>query len=185
MKSLLCTCWLLAIAAVTGNAQTVAELIGDRAPTAILRMMPSDTPANERFAELEYIAGFEVIGEAVPLGSANANAIAEIVKTPEAFVTGEIEKKMRPGVAYRFGSGDDAVDMLVCFSCDKIGIVRHGEESIVLMQDIPQSTRDVLLSVAKAALPNDEAIQELPRIRSKNPIPPPAVPVPDTDGDGE
>jgi hypothetical protein len=159
-------------------AEPIASIIGQRAPTAILRTMPSDTPPNQRLAGLVFIAGYEVIGQPFPLSAAQANRLDAAMKDPDACDTTQNEEHMRPGVAYRFGSGADAVDLLVCFSCDKIAAIPPGAGAITTTHHITQATRDVLLGLAKELLPQDEAIQELPRIRSEHPIPPPPAPVP-------
>ncbi len=158
--------------------ESAAGLIGQRLPTTILRTMPSDTPPNQRLAGLNFIAGYEVIGQPVPLSAAQAGRLAETMKNPAACDTTQNEERLRPGVAYRFGSGADAVDLLVCFSCDKIALVPPGAVGIASTHHITQATRDVLLGLAKELLPQDEAVQELPRVRSDHPIPPPPAPVP-------
>ena len=85
---------------------------------------------------------------------------------------------MRPGVAYRFGTGADAVDLLVCFSCDKVAFIQPGADTVGIVHHITQPTRDALLSLAKELLPQDEAIQELPKVRGTHPVPAPYAPLP-------
>ena len=159
-------------------AGTVAELIGDRAPTAILRIVPDETPKNQRLDGLIFLAGYEAVGQPATPDPAQAARLAAMVRNPGSFDDTEPEAKMRPGVAYRFGTGADAVDMLVCFSCDKVAVIPAGHDAIGLSAHITQPARDVLLGLAKELLPRDEAIQELPRIRSIKAVPAPAVPVP-------
>jgi hypothetical protein len=169
---------LAMIIAPSHAEDSIAAIIGQRAPTAILRIMPDDTPPNQRMPGLSFIAGYEVIGQPIPLSAEQAARLAAAIKDPAAFDGAQNEEHMRPGVAYRFGTGADAVDMLVCFSCDKIAVVPPGAAAITSTHHIAQATRDTLLGIAKELLPKDEAIQELPRVRSVHPIPPPAVPVP-------
>ncbi len=156
----------------------IADWTSGRAPAAILRTMPSATPPNQRLAGLTFIAGYEIIGQPIPLPTPEAARLAAITDTPSAFGPTQNEEEMRPGVAYRFGSGEDAVDLLVCFSCDKAAIVPVGAETLAATRHITQAARDVLLEIAKQLLPDDEAIQALPRVRSEKPVPPPPIPLP-------
>lgn len=159
-------------------ASPLADAIGDRPATAILRTMPSHTPPNHRLKDLTFLAGYEVIGEPVPVPAERSAALVAQLKTPDAAKAPLNEEKMRPGVAYRFGEGPEAVNLLVCFSCDKVAIVLPGEDAIAHTLPIAQPTRDALLDLAKELLPKDEAIQELPRVRNPRPVPPPAAPIP-------
>ncbi len=169
---------LLALAVSARAATPVADLLGGRAPTAILRTMPSDTPPNQRLDGLAFIAGYEAIGAPVPIPAEKAAALAARLKDPGSTDAENNDEHMRPGVAYRFGAGADAVDVLVCFSCDKIAVLPAGAPAITETFHLTQATRDVLLDLAKQLLPEDEAIQELPRVRRVHPAPPPDVPVP-------
>lgn len=158
--------------------KTLAAVIGDRAPAAILRAMPDETPPNQRLAGLTFVAGYQVIGQPVPLNAAQSARLAAVARDPAAFDATQFEEHLRPGVIYRFGAGADVVDLLVCFSCDKIAVVPAGADAIASTHHITQATRDALLGLAKELLPGDEAIQELPRIRSAHAVPPPPAPVP-------
>ncbi len=157
----------------------IVKTLGDRAPTAILRMIPDFVPPNQRLATLSFIGGYQAIDAGVPLTAGQAARLAAAVAADHAFTNTEPEAKMRPGVTYRFGSGANAIDMLVCFSCDKVSLVAPGKDDVLATGHIVQTTRDVLLGIAKEALPKDEAIQELSRVRSESAAPAPAVPVPD------
>lgn len=159
-------------------ASELADAIGDRPATAILRTMPSHTPPNHRLKGLTFLAGYEVIGEPVPVPADRSAALVAQLKKPDATKAPLNEEKMRPGAAYRFGEGPDAVNVLVCFSCDKVAVVLPGQDAIAHTLPISQPTRDALLDLAKVLLPKDEAIQELPRVRNPYPVPPPAAPVP-------
>jgi len=161
-----------------GDAPTVAAQLGDRTATEILRAMPSDTPPNQRLEGLTFVGGYEIIGQPVKLTADQSATITAALKSPAAFDSEVIEEKMRPGIAYRFGEGTDAVNVLVCFGCDKIAVIPPGADGITTTHHITQATRDALLSTAKATLPTDEAIQELPKVRSQNPVPPPAASIP-------
>jgi len=173
--------WILLILLVPSlarAAESVAAAIGDRVPTAILGVMPSDTPPGQRLPDLVFVAGYEVVGQPVPLDAAQAARLLAAVKAPGAFDSAEPEQKMMPAIAYRFGTAPDAVDLLVCFGCDKVAIVPSGADAIAGTQHLTQPARDALLGLAKELLPKDEAIQELPKVRSEKPAPPPAVPIP-------
>jgi len=159
-------------------AASPLAVLGDRAPTAILRVMPSYAPPNQRLPEFAFIAGYEVIGQPVPLDAGQASALLAAVKAPDAFDDTEPEQRMMPGISYRFGAGADAIEMLVCFGCDKVAIIPPGADKISDTLHITQPTRDALLGLAKKLLPNDEAIQSLPKVRATKPVPPPSVPVP-------
>lgn len=160
------------------HASELAEAIGDRPATAVLRTMPSHTPPNHRLPGLTFLAGYEVIGDAVPVSAEQSAALVAQLKKPDATRAPLNEERMRPGIAYHFGEGDDAVNLLVCFSCDKVAIVPPGQDAIAHTLPIAQPTRDALLDLAKVLLPKDEAIQELPRVRNPKPAPPPAAPIP-------
>ncbi len=167
----------LALSARAGDI-SIAQLIGARAPTAILRIIPDETPPNQRLDSLVFLAGYQAVGDPVSLNPAQAARLAAMVQAPASFNDTEPEAKMRPGVAYRFGTGADAVHMLVCFSCDKVAVIPPGKDAVGLSAHLTQPARDVLLALAKELLPQDDAIQELPRIRSEHAVPPPPAPVP-------
>lgn len=171
---------LASFATLRADDTGIVQAIGDRAPTTILRMIPDMVPVGQQLASLLFIGGYQAIDrDGVPLTPDQAARLSAAVKAPGAFDTTEPEAKMRPGITYRFGAGADAVDMLVCFSCDKVSLVPVGKDTIAATGHIAQATREVLLSIAKEALPKDEAIQELPAVRSENAVPAPAVPVPE------
>jgi hypothetical protein len=146
--------------------------------------MLNPTPESQRLPDIAYVAGYEVLGKPVALPAAGAAKLAELVGNPDAFTQPADDEKedpgtaYRPGVVYRFGTDRDAVDLLVCFSCDKVAVVPAGATAIAGIRDITQPARDVLLGLARETLPGDEALQALPRVRSKKPVPPPPVPVP-------
>lgn len=144
-------------------------------PSEVFRVMPGETPAEQRFAE-NYIDRFEVIGSAVPIPTVTAKRLITTLLNSPGF--GELRRnrcKFRPGISFRGGEGDARVDLLVCFACDEIGIVPAGK-SLAAVYAFDQSTRDVLLAAAKELLPKDEAIQELPEVRREGVAP--ALPVP-------
>jgi hypothetical protein len=169
---------LIALAPGAHADDSISAAIGNRAPTAILRVMPDETPKNQQLDGHVFLASYEVIGEPVPIPADRAAELVKLVATPTAFALVQKDDRLRPGVAYRFGSGADAVDLLVCFSCDKVAVAPAGAEAITGTHRITQPARDVLLGLAKTLLPGDEAIQELPKVRGTHPVPPPAVPIP-------
>ncbi len=165
----------LALPALT-NAAPIADILGDRKATEIRRIIPSETPENLKLPELTYIADFEILGEPVALSAAQAATLTKLTSDAAAFDSdGEATCKFRPGVALRFGTDGDAIDLLVCFACNEVAAVPLGEaiEQLALM---PQSSRNVLLNLSKEALPDDEAIQELPAVRREGPAPAPPAP---------
>lgn len=166
---------LLAIP-LLAQAAPISEILGDRAPTEIRRIIPSETPTNLRLEGIDFIAAYEVIGEPTPLASDQATTVRELTTDPAAFDSdGEATCKFRPGVAVRYGADADVIDLLVCFACDEVATVPLGGE-VTQLATMPQSSRDALLSLAKAALPRDEAIQELPTIRREGTATPPYAP---------
>jgi hypothetical protein len=169
---------LLAIITLRAAEPPVATLLGQLPATAVLRTMPSDTPANQRLDGLAFIAGYQVIGDPVPIPAEKSAALRTALESPTAFTATTKDEIMRPGVAYRFGTGADAVDLLVCFSCDKVAFIRPGADTVGIVHHITQPTRDVLLDLAKELLPQDEAIQELPKVRGTRLVPPPYAPIP-------
>jgi len=156
----------------------LSALVGSREPMLLQRVTPSDTPDYQRFPGSTYIGDYEVIGEGVSIPAAQASALLQVLRNPAAFESGvKVKCAFRPGVAYRCGTGKDAIDLLVCFACDEVAVVPLGGRQIAIYH-MPQSSRDVLLGVAKQLLPNDEAIQELPKVRRESPAPPPPAPIP-------
>lgn len=175
---------LVACAALGRADDLVSKAVGDRPATQILRTMLNPTPESQRLGDVTYVAGYEILGSALALPPDAAARLAGMVKAPDSFTEPPAEEKAdpgtayRPGVAFRFGTEKDAVYLLVCFSCDKVAVVPAGGQWIAGVRDVAQPARDVFLGVAKQMLPQDEAVQALPRVRSKNPVPPPAVPIP-------
>jgi hypothetical protein len=87
--------------------------------------------------------------------------------------------KFRPGLSLRSGAGSEQQDLLVCFACDELAVVPAGGKMQAIYA-FDQPTRDTLLNLAKALLPDDEAIQELPAVRRDKAAPaPPAQSLPD------
>ncbi|HEY8898965.1 MAG TPA: hypothetical protein VIM61_00925 [Chthoniobacterales bacterium] len=164
-------------------ADTPAQILAGWTPAEILRLMPSDTPPNQRLAGLAFVAGYEVIGQSVSIPAEKSAALLAALTDPAAFTAEKNEEHMRPGVAIRFrptGPTDKTaiLYLLVCFSCDKVALIPPGAGAITATYQIAQPTRDALLGLSKELLPQDEAIQALPKIRSKSAIPPPAAPIP-------
>jgi hypothetical protein len=178
------TAILLALAFLAGTAfaqtaeKSLAEIASDRMPTIAQRTMITATPPEQRISGVTYIDDYEVIGKSVELSKEQSAQLAALLKNSASFADDGPKKcGFRPGVAFRLGSGDDAIDLLVCFSCNEVAAVPHGR-SAVMAVGFPQATRDVLLPLAKALFADDEAIQALPKVRSEHPAPPPAAPVP-------
>lgn len=163
---------------LTARAEPIAAILGDGPATEIRRIMPSETPTNLRLDGIPFIAGYEVIGDPIPLSADQARTVQDLTADPDAFDSeGKATCKFRPGIAIRFGSGEDATDLLVCFACDEVATVPLGND-VSQLAILPQSSRDVLLALAKAALPSDSAIQELPPVRREGSAPPPFAPIP-------
>ncbi len=169
---------LLALPCLAPAQNAVTALLGDRAPESVRRTMLEPTPVGQQLAGLLFSGGYEVIGEPVPLTPAQIARLQAALRAPDAFSGEKNEEKMRPGVLYRFGSGDTAIDLLVCFSCDRVALAPHDAEKPTELFHLAQPMREALLEVAQEALPNDEALQAVPRVRSKTPVPPPPAPTP-------
>ncbi len=160
-------------------AAPISEILGDRVPSEIRRIIPSETPTNLRLDGIEFIAGYEVIGQPKPLTADQIAALTTLTTSPAAFDSdGEATCTFRPGIALRFGTDAEVIDLLVCFACDEVATVPSGGD-VTQLAIMPQSSRDTLLDLAKTALPDDQAIQELPAVRREGSAPPPyAPPVP-------
>ncbi len=173
------TALLLTLAfTLTAQAEPIADILGDRAPIEIRRLIPSETPVNLRMEDLDFIAAYQVIGEATTLTLDQATTITDLTTDPNAFDSdGEATCEFKPGIAIRFGKDTNATDLLVCFACDEVATVPSGE-NVTQLAIMPQSSRDVLLDLAKAALPDDQAIQDLPSVRREGSAPPPFAPPP-------
>lgn len=170
---------LLILPGLAAAQNAVTALLGDRAPVSVRRTMLEPTPVAQQLAGLLFSGGYEVIGAPVDLTPAQIERLQAAIRLPDAFSGEKNEEKMRPGVLYRFGSGEQAIDLLVCFSCDRVALAPQGVEKPTELFHLSQGTREALLEVAKEALPADEALQAVPRVRSKNPVPPPPAPTPD------
>lgn len=165
-------------AGMAADPESLSAQVGSREPVLLQRVTPSDTPDYQRLPGSTYIGDYEVVGEAVSIPATQAAALLQVLRVPAAFESGvKVKCAFRPGVAYRCGEGKDAIDLLVCFACDEVAVVPLGGQQVATYH-MPQSSRDVLLGVAKQLLPNDEAIQELPKVRRESPAPPPPAPLP-------
>jgi hypothetical protein len=163
---------------LAAGPEPLSALLGSREPVLLQRVTPSDTPDYQRLPGSTYIGNYEVVGEEVSIPAAQASALLQVLRVPAAFESGvKVKCAFRPGVAYRCGAGEDAIDLLVCFACDEVAVVPLGGQQVAIYH-MPQSSRDVLLGVAKQLLPDDEAIQELPKVRRASPAPPPPAPLP-------
>jgi hypothetical protein len=169
---------LAATAFAQAEKKSIAEILGDRMPTTAERTMISPTPPEQRLAGVVYIGGYEVIGKTAAISKEQSAQLATLLKDSAGFPQGQPAKcGFRPGVVFRFGSGADAIDMLVCFSCDEIALVPYGKDAVAT-SGFSQSSRDVMLNLTKKLFPTDEAIQALPKVRSEQAVPPPVAPVP-------
>ncbi len=63
-----------------------------------------------------------------------------------------------PGVAFRFTDESGSTDVLLCFSCDEMAVVRGGKR---IGGEDTDSARQKLVAIAKRLFPQDEAIQAL------------------------
>ncbi|MFY8216303.1 MAG: hypothetical protein ACOVMP_06845, partial [Chthoniobacterales bacterium] len=104
--------------------KSLAEWIGDRTPTHMLRVIPSETPAHLRFAP-EYIDQFEVLGGApVPIPSADQAVLKSLLASESGFGPLRPDRcRFRPGLSLRSGAGSEQQDLLICFACDEIAVV--------------------------------------------------------------
>ncbi len=170
------TLFLALLLPIAARATPISDILGDRQPAEIRRIIPSETPENLRMADLEFIAAFEVIGTPTPLTPDQAATAQALTSDPESFdPDGEATCKFRPGIALRFGDAGNAIDLLVCFACDEVATVPVGKE-VTQLATMPQPSRDVLLTLAKTALPEDQAIQDLPDVRREGSAPAPFAP---------
>ena len=65
--------------------------------------------------------------------------------------------KIVPGVAFRFSDAKGSTEILLCFTCGQIAVVRDGK--IVAVTDLGSSAQ--FLSIAKRLFPDDTEIQGL------------------------
>lgn len=145
--------------------EPVSARLDGMLPEAILRVQSSVTPSELQFGEAN-IAGYAILGEVVQLPADAAEQIVQLMQNPGAFESGDKARcPFAPGLSIRFIGNGSSADLLICFGCDEVAIVPDGGSELGTLYSMPQTTRDVMLGVAKSILSGDEGIQALPAVR--------------------
>lgn len=107
------------------------------------------------------LANYPMVGEAIDVPTQVASRVAGVLAAEESYLWG-FAKACVPtyGVRISFLQNDQRIDVLFCFECDLITVLRNGR---VVGGGNIDPARQSLLRDVKELFPNDEAIQALDR----------------------
>lgn len=158
--------------ATANPPQRVVDLLGGPAAYALIDAPTGDARVEAYRILPPHLAGeipvpadsIELHGHQVLAGpvSVDAESIALLsdVLTSDGTYEWDMAKacEFMPGVAIRYVQGELQVDVLLCFSCDELGVYRNGK--MVDIEDFDTRRAD-LVTVAKRLFPADEKIRAL------------------------
>ena len=114
------------------------------------------------------IGGYGISSTGKEQGKEFASKLSAILLKPETYFFEKAKRCMfQPGVAYRLWKDQDAVEVVVCFSCDEIEVfVKDGAGKITHYsgEDF-DNARAGMVALARQAFPNDKEVQSLPVAR--------------------
>jgi hypothetical protein len=105
------------------------------------------------------ILSFPIVSGPVQVDSDLATSIATALADPKVYGW-DYSKAcfFDPGVALRFTQGESVTEVLLCFSCDELLVVREGK---ALGKEDNDGARGPLVAAAKRLFPDDKEIQAL------------------------
>ena len=138
-----------------GGAESTGNIL---APTKVEAFRVDGRPG-ERSQTSKPFYGYPIVGAPVQVDADTSEELAEILMDANIY-DWDLRKKCEfmPGVALRFTSAGSPTEVLFCFSCDELMVVRDGKK--VGYEDFDPA-RGRLLTIVKRLFPEDEKIQQL------------------------
>jgi len=139
-----------------GNVAVVAQ------PEQVLAYRVGPLPEGIVWQQ-EAFSDYPIVSEPVELPAAIAKQVSAALASPATYVW-ETAKACQPnyGAQLSFISGEDRVDVLLCFACDMLLVGRDGQ---TLGSEDFDHARGVLVRAVKECFPDDEVIQRLSESR--------------------
>jgi hypothetical protein len=141
------------------GGKDVVDLIRNADKVEAYRTEPN-AAAKPRSKNPDRIGGFEILSEPVVLDEETHNDLARVLTSAWTYDWSLFLKmcEMRPGVAFRFTRGEQTQDVLNCFDCDLLAVLRNGQRPAY---DDFDYGRAELVGIAKRLFPQDAVIQGL------------------------
>jgi hypothetical protein len=118
------------------------------------------------------IGGYPITATGQEQGKEFAKAIRHILFNEKTYLFDTTKRcAFAPGVAFRLWKGDEAVEVLLCFSCDELEVIVKdptGKELRRVRED-SDPMRPALVGLAKKAFPKDPELQKLKERRQDEP----------------
>jgi hypothetical protein len=153
------------VVALLGGADSVRMLTAPAAGASLeaWRVAAEPGPRGAAPPAGPQLHGHAIVAGPVALDAASAAALADVL-TSDATYLWEVAKacEFLPGVVVRWREGATTLDVLVCFSCDELEVVRDGAR--VGREDFDPRRAD-LVRVAKRLFPADAQLQALREAR--------------------
>ena len=122
----------------------------------------TDDPATDDTATdntAKKIADWPITAGPVTLDAQTAAELTAILTSPDTYLWDSAKGcEFDPGVAIRFTDDAGSTDVLLCFSCDEMVIVRGGKR---IGGEDTDSARKKLVAIAQRLFPDDAVIQAL------------------------
>ncbi|MCK6471502.1 MAG: hypothetical protein L6R28_07130 [Planctomycetes bacterium] len=164
---------LIAGASAAEPSQQVADFLGKdaieilKAPEKVecfridgKSLRTPENPAKDDGAP-QRIRGYTITAQGKDQDAAFGGKIAAVLFDEKTYNFEETKKCLPlPGVAFRVWKGGDSVDVLLCFECSMVVVATGGKDVQTKVEDFDHA-RAALVSLAKAALPDDKTIQSL------------------------
>jgi RNA polymerase sigma-70 factor, ECF subfamily len=149
-------------------SKTVAEFLGDSSVRIIAQTTKVDIYRIESFQQKvsnvlrDSIDNFPIIAVSTEATDEARTLLPQILFNHATYDFRTAKGcEFMPGVAFRIWSGQQHVDVLVCFSCDELSVVNYEKSEVIRSREDCDAARPQLLALAKAAFPHDEKIQAL------------------------
>ena len=125
-----------------------------------LRIQPPADDASE--GSIKQLSGYKILSGPVVVPNQFLIELRKSILDGESYAWNAAKAACGPpnyGVRFQFLRDDEALDILVCFQCDIVGIYHNGN----LVADMEfDAMRPQLVRIAKALFPGDAVIQSLP-----------------------
>lgn len=104
-------------------------------------------------------AGYSILSGPIDVEKKTANALAMILADPATYDWESAKGcEFQPGVGIRFIAADSSTEILFCFSCDELQILRDGKS---VGHEDTDTARAELVEIVKKIFPDDKVIQGL------------------------
>lgn len=138
---------------------TSIDIVQNATSVSALRIQPPDDDASE--GSIKQLTGYKNLSGPVVVPNQLIVELRKSILDVESYAWNAAKAACGPpnyGVRFQFLRDDEALDILVCFQCDIVGLYHNGK----LVADMEfDAMRPQLVKIAKALFPDDAVIQSV------------------------